>query len=88
MPDNGLPYPVAAGYAKPISNVMINVGTDKHPVYEEYNTYPPFPWKLSSPDEDHTGEDALAFWNLALELGAAPAPLEASKVGFEEAPND
>lgn len=87
--DDQLPYPVAAAYtSKPIHNLMLNVGSDKRPIYEECGVYPAFPWKLRNYSDDHTDEDAKAFWDLALSVGAVPYPKEASKKGFEEIPDD
>ncbi len=38
--------------------------------------------------DDHTGQDAKAFWNLALTVGAVPMPKESSKKGLEEVEDD
>lgn len=87
--DDQLPYPVSAAYtSKPIQNVLVNVGSEKRPLYEECRVYPAFPWKLISEEDDHTGEDAKAFWDLALSVGAIPEPKEASKKGLEEVEDD
>ena len=89
MFDDQLPYEVSAAFkSKPVQNVMVNVGNDKHPIYEECRVYPTFPWKLNSEDDDHTGQDAKAFWDLAMSAGAVPASKEAAKKGLEEVKND
>lgn len=86
--DDQLPYPVSAAYkSKPIQNALVNVGSDKRPIYEECRVYPAFPWKLNNGD-DHTGQDAKAFLNLALTVGAVPMPKESSKKGLEEVEDD
>lgn len=89
MLDDQLPYQVSAGYStKPIKNVLVNVGSDKHPLYEECRVYPAFPWKLTSADDVHTDEDTKSFWDLAVSLRAVPEPIEATKKDLEEVEDD